>query len=360
MGVMHEVYVAGCFIRGSALGGTMIIAALGGFAGDPRLSVATFAGILVVALCFHTFAYVTNDLVDLPLDRVARPVSPLVTGWIRPGPALVAGLVPVPVAAVVATGFGGLGAGALVILAVATMAVYNLYGKRAPVPPVTDAVQGVSWASLLLVAATMTGGPWNALVWTLAAFAVVFILMANGIHGSVRDLGVDRQFGVRSTAIVYGAEPTADGRVAFPRGLTTYALALHVVALGLLWGSVLRDDAGYSGRGRLVVFCLLLLVTLLSSHFLAVALRHREGRALRSAGMLHLVTMLAAPVVLLVPALHGEVLAIVGLLYLLPLVPHRGVPEMLRWIGDSWRTAAGRLRRGVGVTPGAGAGGSGS
>ncbi|MDQ3897066.1 MAG: UbiA family prenyltransferase, partial [Actinomycetota bacterium] len=193
MGVIREVYAAGCFIRGSALGGTMMLAALGGFASDPKPAPAALAGVLAVALCFHVFAYVTNDLVDLPLDRVARPVSPLVSGWIRPRPALAAALVPVPVALVLATAFGGRRAGGLVALAVATMAVYNLYGKRAPVPPVTDAVQGVSWAALLLAGATMTGGRWTALVWTSAAFTVVFILMANGIHGSLRDLVVDRQ-----------------------------------------------------------------------------------------------------------------------------------------------------------------------
>ncbi len=358
MGVIHEVYEAGCFIRGSALGGTMIIAALGGFAADPQPAPVAFAGVLAVALCFHTFAYVTNDLVDLPLDRVARPVSPLVKGWIRPGPALVAGLVPVPVAVLLATAFGGRGAGGLVVLAVVTMAVYNLYGKRAPVPPMTDAAQGVSWAALLLAAATMTGGPWSALVWTFAAFTVVFILMANGIHGSLRDLVVDRQFGVRSTAIVYGAEPAGDGGVALPRGLTIYAVVLHVVAFGLLWGSVLGEDAGYSRRGRLVVASLLLLVTLLSSRFLAVALRSRdEGPVLRSAGMLHLVTLLAAPVVVLVPRLDAGVIVIVALLYLLPLVPHRGVPEVLRWLGDGARTAATRLRRGAGAMPRAGGGG---
>jgi 4-hydroxybenzoate polyprenyltransferase len=350
----HELYAAGCFIRGSALGGTLLVAALGAFAADFRPSLAAFAGVLTVALCFHVFAYVTNDLVDLPIDRVGRPESPLVTGWIRPRAALVAGLAPVPVALAVAVAFGGPGAGALLLLGVATMAVYNLYGKRAPVPPVTDAVQGVSWAALLLAAATMTGGRWNALVWTFAAFTVVWVLMANGIHGSVRDLHVDRQFGVRSTALVYGAEPAPGGGVSFPRGLVIYAVALHAAALGLLWISVLRDDAGYSPRGRLVVVGLLLLVTVLSSHFLAVTVRSRtDGRMLRTAGMVHLVTLLAVPVVLLLPRLSPGVIAVVAALYLVPLASHSGAPDIVRWAGQSARATAGRLRRRPGAMGGA-------
>lgn len=353
----HELYAAGCFIRGSALGGTLLVAALGAFAADFRPAPAVFAGVLSVALCFHVFAYVTNDLVDLPIDRVARPVSPLVTGWIRPRAALVAGLVPVPVALAVAVAFGGPGAGALIAMAVATMSVYNLYGKRAPVPPVTDAVQGISWAALLLAAATMTGGRWSALVWTFAAFTVVWVVMANGIHGSVRDLHVDRQFGVRSTALVYGAEPAPDGGVWFPRGLVMYAVALHTVALGVLWLSVLRDDAGYSHRGRQVVVALLLLATVLASRFLAVTLRSRtDGRMLRTAGMVHLVMLLAVPVILLLPRLSPGVIAVVAALYVLPLVSHGGVPDIVRWASHSVRATAGRLRRRPGAMAGPGGG----
>ncbi|MDQ3897124.1 MAG: hypothetical protein M3326_07755, partial [Actinomycetota bacterium] len=157
-------------------------------------------------------------------------------------------------------------------------------------------------------------------------------------------------------ALVYGATPVEGGGVALPRGLTIYAVVLHVVAFGLLWGSVLRGDGGYSRRGVAIVASLLLLATLLSTRSLVAALRCRgEGPVLRSAGMLHLVTLLAAPVVLLVPLLEPGMVVIVALLYLVPLVPHRGLPEMLRWIGDSWRTAAGR-RGGAGAMPRAGGG----
>lgn len=342
----RELYLAGCFIRGTALGGTVLLVALGVFAVDPSPPPALGLAVLVLALGFHAFAYVTNDLVDLPIDRVARPLSPLVTGWIRPGSALGVALLPVPVALAVALSTGGLRAGGLLALAVATMAVYNLYGKRCPVPPLTDGVQGVSWACLLLCASAMTGPGWGPLVWTFAAFTVVFILMANGIHGAVRDIVVDRRFGVRSTALVYGAVPDERGGVTFPPGLRVYAWVLHAVALAVLWVSVLGDDGGYSGSGRLLVASLLLLLTVLSSRFLALAVNAGgDARALRSAGMMHLVTLLAVPVVLLIPRLHPGATAAIALLYVVPLLPHTGAAEMVGWGRQRARIAVDRWRR---------------
>jgi 4-hydroxybenzoate polyprenyltransferase len=341
--VGHELFMAGCFIRGSALGGSCLLALLGVFAADARPPLAVCAAVLAVALCFHVFAYVTNDLVDLEMDRVARPVSPLVTGWVTPRLALVTALVPVPVGVAVAVAAGGWRAGGLVTVAVAAMGVYNLYGKRARVPPLTDAVQGVAWAALVLAASTMAGGRWNALVWAFAAFTVVFILMANGIHGAVRDIVVDSQFGVRSTALVYGARPAPGGGVDFPRPLSRYAAALHAAAFAALWAPVVSGGAGYSRGQAALVAALLVVVTGLSTRWLAAALRAgADERALRSAGMLHLVTLLAVPVVLLVPLLPAGVLAAVALVYLVPLLPHGGVPELLRWARDG---ASGTVRR---------------
>ena len=349
MGIRHELFSAGCFIRGSALGGTLLIAALGAFAADPHPGPAAFTAVLVVGLCFHTFAYVTNDLVDLPLDRVARPISPLVVGWIPTRTALAVALVQVPVALGVALVVGGLRAASVMVAALAAMAVYNLYGKRAPAPPLTDAVQGVSWSALLLAAAAMVGDAWTPIIWTFAAFVVVFILMANGIHGSIRDLVIDRQFGVRSTAIVYGAHPRGQGGVFLPRGLVVYASALQVAAFSVLWASVIRDDLSYSRAGSRLVASLLLILTVLSSRFLLVALRSEDdGRALRSAGMLHLVTLLAVPVVLLLPRLHGGVIAALAVLYVVPLLPHHGLPDTIRWGRERARTAAARATRRVG------------
>ena len=111
--------------------------------------------------------------------------------------------------------------------AFAGLAVYDLWGKRLRFPPFTDLIQGVGWAGLLFFGAAIQG-PWTALTWFLAAFVVVFILMANGVHGSLRDLANDHRCGVRSTAILLGARPGhGSTAVVVPPRLARYAVALH-------------------------------------------------------------------------------------------------------------------------------------
>src|SRR3712207_6301146 len=74
------------FIRFSALGASAILPLLGAATVQPRLSQPSIGGLLAVALAFHVFAYVLNDVIDLPLDRteVLRRAFPLVRGAVQP------------------------------------------------------------------------------------------------------------------------------------------------------------------------------------------------------------------------------------------------------------------------------------
>ena len=121
---------------------------------SPSLPWATAAVLVVVALGFHLFAYLVNDVVDLPIDRhePRRAMSPLVRGAVSRGVTLAVALAGMAVSLVVAVGWGaggGRGAGVLVA-AFALMAVYDLWGKRSSVPWLLDLAQGLGWAALFL------------------------------------------------------------------------------------------------------------------------------------------------------------------------------------------------------------------
>ena len=197
------------FIRFSALGATAILPLLGAASVAPRIEPALLLGLLAAALLFHCFAYVLNDVIDLPIDRLEpqRATFPLVRGMVSPAQALAFALAQVPLAfALTAWLGGGPAAFGALALAFALMTVYNLWGKRAPFPPLTDLAQGLGWAALVVYGAALAGPP-TPLTAALAAFEVVFILLINGVHGPLRDLANDLRCGARTTAILLGARP---------------------------------------------------------------------------------------------------------------------------------------------------------
>ncbi|MGH7288376.1 MAG: hypothetical protein ACREI8_10205, partial [Myxococcota bacterium] len=120
----------------------------------------------------------------------------------------------------------------LLATACSAMAVYDLFGKRCPVPPVTDAAQGIAWAALVWVGAELAGGP-RPLTWVAAAYGFGFTLLINGVHGGLRDLENDFANGARTTAIFLGVRPSPHGCPQIPRRAWVYCFALQLALLGL-------------------------------------------------------------------------------------------------------------------------------
>ncbi|MEI7772600.1 MAG: UbiA prenyltransferase family protein, partial [Chloroflexales bacterium] len=229
------------FFRFSAFGATAALPLLGAGSAAPQLGVRRVLGLLGVAAAFHAFAYVHNDVCDLEIDRTQplRADYPLVRGDIAPQAALGIALACVPAAFLIDHWMqpGGSGhlhlAGAFVL-----MAAYNRWGKTCPFPPLTDLVQGAGWALLIAYGAAASGQPANGLTRALIAYELLLILMVNGVHGALRDLGNDRERGAHTTAIMLGAEETPAGLRVGP-GVVAYAGVLQLALLALqLWAAV--------------------------------------------------------------------------------------------------------------------------
>ncbi|MAT96267.1 MAG: hypothetical protein CL608_03920 [Anaerolineaceae bacterium] len=195
-------------------------------------------GLLATAVSFHLFAYLLNDLIDLPLDQTqpSRADYPLVRELVTVRQVRFWVVGQLPILLLLWWALGGNGRSLLWLCwAVVAMAIYNFGGKRSPLPPLTDLVQGSSWAALLLFGAAVVGQPTEQ-TWVAAGFIIVYILLVNGINGSLRDLANDYAFGAQTTAIWLRARPLPDGRFYIPARLQIYALFWQLVlnALALI------------------------------------------------------------------------------------------------------------------------------
>ncbi len=338
----RRLQAVGLFVRLSALGTTLAVVLLGAASVAPSLSWRTAALLAAVAVGFHVFAYVHNDVVDLPIDRTEprRAVSPLVRGAIAPDAALAIAVAAVPVTLAVAAAAGsGAGAGralASLVAAFALMAAYNVLGKRTSVPPVLDVVQGLGWGALLLYGAAARG-PWTSLTWWLVAFWTWFIVLANGVHGGLRDVANDARCGARTTAILLGATADRDedghGRVAIPRAIVVYGWALHGGLVALAVGAWTFAGLGYDPVARALTLAALLALGGVGGRALAAAAASDgDPETLRLAGTVHLLLLMALPVALLLPWLRPGFRAVVVVGFLAPLAALGWLPDLVRWV----------------------------
>ncbi|HYC89783.1 MAG TPA: hypothetical protein VEO54_11270 [Thermoanaerobaculia bacterium] len=184
-------------------------------------------------------------------------------------------------------------AAAALLAAMGLMLLYNRFGKRLAFPLLSDAVQALGWVGLALYGALSAGPAISAPFGWLAASAIVYVLMVNGLHGGLRDLANDARHGARTTALFLGARASADGRLLLPRAVRLYALTLHLALLFLGWMSAPR----WQGAVLLLHVVLLLLGR--------AALRAGAAHAaVLRLGFIHLYVSMAA--VLLPFALFGD------------------------------------------------------
>lgn len=337
------------FIRLPAFGFTAMLPLLGAASVTPSLTARQVLGLLGVALAFHCYSYVLNDVIDLPLDRTQslRAKDPLVRGAIRPGLALAFALCQLPAALVITAWLGGdLGAYAALGAGFVLMAIYNVWGKRTPLPPVTDVIQGLAWGALVFYGAGVQPGSLTGLTIDLFAFAVVYIVLINGVHASLRDLANDLACGMRSTAILLGARPRPAGRLAIPRRLQLYAWALQALSIGLLLAPLCQNAMGYGPLAWTGTFIAILLLSARCLGCVAVILSPASSHAdLTRALGAYLFASLSSLVALM--ALYLEPGGLVALLAacLTPLLPKSIRQAISAWRGRS-ATPATRAKSG--------------
>ncbi|HLF29275.1 MAG TPA: UbiA family prenyltransferase [Anaerolineae bacterium] len=313
------------FIRFPAFGFSAMLPLLGAATVARQLSAQQVAGIVCVALAFHSFSYVLNDVIDLPVDRTQalRSDAPLVRGLIRPGPALIFALLQAPVALIVTAWLGG-GSAAYVALSASfvLMAVYDVWGKRAVLPPATDVIQGLAWGALVFYGAGLQSGPTTSLTICLFAFVVVYIVLLNGVHGSLRDLSNDLACGLRSTAIWFGARPRAAQQLAIPLRFKLYAWAMQALSIGWLVWPLLQNVFGYGPAAWAATFVVVLFLSARCLRLLAIILAPNSSQADRARAVgAYLFASLSSVVALFALYLEPGLLIVLLIACLAPLLP---------------------------------------
>ncbi len=300
--VRRGLSIVELLIRFKALGFTLVMPLLGATTVSPRLGGDKMLALMSTALCFHLFSYIFNDVIDLPVDRTEplRASYPLVRGLIQPWQALSFALAQVPLAgAFTAITAGNYQSYAALGASFALMAVYNLWGKRSIFPPLTDAIQGLAWGGLTLYGAAVISNHYNYLTAITVSFVAIFIILINGVHGSLRDLVNDLRCGLRTTAIMLGARPRSGGGIYISRALALYTLALQSALIALPLLSLAYNWFGYQPEQQVLSTVFLVAVALASLGLLAIAARSSgEARTLFVCGSLHLVLSFASLIVL--------------------------------------------------------------
>ena len=282
--------------------------------------------IVVVALQFHIFTYVLNDVVDLPVDRLMpkRARHPLVRGEVSSSAALTSALLQVPL--LLGTAWltqRSLQAVLALVVALICMAIYDLWGKRNPFPPLTDLVQALSWGSLTLYGGWAAGGP-TLLTFLLAAIFVVFILLMNGVFEGVIDIEEDSAAGLKTTAMTFGVRPGGTGELPFlPVSLLVYCIVLEAILSALNLLPLLRNDFGYGVNLRtgilIAVLILNAVIIWLSVRFILPSKAHRKP--IRDS---HIDLMSAISIVILlvsyVPYLQPQFTVLILVSTILPLI----------------------------------------
>jgi 4-hydroxybenzoate polyprenyltransferase len=241
-----------------------------------------YVGIMLAALAFHNYAFVLNDIIDLPVDRLhpGRAAYPLVTGRIGIRPAIWFALGQIPIALLV-TAWMGARPLAYVALGIAfvLITVYDLWGKLNPFPPLTDFLQSIGWGALVVYGAALVSETLTSLTWWLVATLVVTITVMNGTHGSLRDVRSDRAGGRFTTAMLLGARLDGEQRLIIPARLSAYMFALMVVVAGMFLYPLLTNAFAFPAITWWAVAALLILLqgASLWSTFLLVRQTSRFG-----------------------------------------------------------------------------------
>jgi 4-hydroxybenzoate polyprenyltransferase len=308
------------FVRLHFVGFAAVMCLLGATSAGATLSPGELTSVLAVAVCFHIYAYVLNDVVDLPVDRThpARQKDLLVRGAVGPGAALAFALVQIPLSAGIvwlsggdALACGALGAGYLL------MGIYDLWGKKFPLPPLTDLAQGLGWGCLAYVGAGLVGGSPSTLTHLLFAYGAAHIFLINGIHGGIRDLANDLRQQRVTTAAFLGARPEPDGGVRSTGRVLAFSMVLQSGLAVLLVLPVWANSYGYEGALHPVMLGLAVgLAGLLL--FLAVRVARPELPGWDTAMRVHLFLIPFSLILLFLPTLGAPLALLVVVLYALP------------------------------------------
>jgi 4-hydroxybenzoate polyprenyltransferase len=229
----------------------------------PELS--TILIIVAVAWCFHMIYYGFNDFADYELDKVLgrKDDHPLVRGDISRRTALVVTILHTITIFVIEI-FSGTTLQSFLLLTIACggVIIYDLFGKKNPFPPLTDAIESIGFVALSLYGAAKVGTP-TLLSYILAINIGIFLNFVTGCFLGIVDLTGDLKGKARTTAIWFGTRPVEGSALAhIPRSLTTLGGLQILLLLVMNFLPLFRNDFGYSPMTRTIIMTIVTLISI--------------------------------------------------------------------------------------------------
>jgi 4-hydroxybenzoate polyprenyltransferase len=220
--------------------------------------------IIAVAWGFHMTFYGFNDVADYHLDRILgrKADHPLVRGDISRRTALI-------IAAAHTAGvfmieaLSGTTVALMLLLGVACggVIIYDVFSKRNPFPPLTDAIESIGFIALALYGATKVGMP-GPLSYTLAITYGIFMNFITGSFLGIVDVEGDLKGKALTTPIWFGTRPVEGSALPhIPRGLTIFGLSQIGALIVINFLPLIRNDFGYPRMLRIILMGLLSLVS---------------------------------------------------------------------------------------------------
>ena len=320
------------FIRFPALAFTLILPLLGAASVSSELPPRQLVTLLLVALMFHTFAYVLNDVIDLPIDRThpMRQDEPLVRGMIRPQQALFIVVVQIPLAFVVTYWSGGslLAYGALAG-AFVLLAVYDLFSKRTAFPPLIDLAQALGWGFLVLFGVGVVADQLKEMALAPVLFAIFYVMIVNSLH-SMKDIPNDVIYQAHTTPTFFGVRQTTAGAY-IPRSFKGYLFVWQGLLCCAILLPLIANWFEYSIKIWAITLSITGVVCLGTSLLLVVIFRflHAPYKALALGGLYYLFALML-PLLVVFPHLEFPERIVLVVTVALPVGAF--LPTLVAWI----------------------------
>lgn len=226
---------------------------------------STILTIIGVAWCFHMTYYGFNDFADYELDKVLgrKDDHPLVRGDISRRTALIITILHT-IAIFVIEVLSGTTTQLLLLLAIACggVIIYDLFGKKNPFPPLTDAIESIGFVALSLYGATKAGVP-SVLSYILAINIGIFLNFVTGCFLGIVDLMGDLKGGANTTAIWLGVHPVRGASLPhIPRSLTVFGCLQIFLLLVMNALPLYRNDFQYPPITRIIIMTIVMIVSI--------------------------------------------------------------------------------------------------
>jgi len=215
---------------------TISVPILGALSLGQSLTSTDILGLGSIGLCAHLFGFSLNDIIDYPIDCTVpyRKSHPLVTKRISMKEAWIFAVMQIPIAIgiyIIALDVSRTGA-FLMLLSIATSAIYNLWSKRGKIPRYFAELSlalSIGFLCCFGAATQSTIISLQSVLFSLTLAILLFLL--NSVPSGLKDIKTDENFNVESFVIASGCRMVGDDGIFIPKKIWWFVFSLQFIVI---------------------------------------------------------------------------------------------------------------------------------